>query len=107
MEGDNLRRLYEQLDEMQQKAVSEAVWDKEGYFRADRFKAKYGGTPVFATKGTSVLSAIIGAARHGSVCFCLTMIATTTLGKAGSCRATCNNGCRPSCRARRAQAQNH
>ena len=37
MEGDNLRRLYEQLDEMQQKAVSEAVWDKEGYFRADRF----------------------------------------------------------------------
>ena len=50
MEGDNLRRLYEQLDEMQQKAVSEAVWDKEGYFRADRFKAKYGGTPVFATK---------------------------------------------------------
>ena len=41
MEGDNLRRLYEQLDEMQQKAVSEAVWDKEGYFRADRFKAKY------------------------------------------------------------------
>src|SRR5262249_22712950 len=50
MEGDNLRRLYEQLDELQQQAVSEAVWDKEGYFRADRFKAKYGGTPVFATK---------------------------------------------------------
>src|SRR5215510_13334380 len=50
MEGDNLRRLYEQLDEMQQQAVSEAVWDKEGYFRADRFQAKYGGTPIFATK---------------------------------------------------------
>ena len=25
MEGDNLRRLYEQLDEMQQQAVSEVV----------------------------------------------------------------------------------
>src|SRR4029453_15307379 len=49
-EGENLRRLYEQLDERQQKAVSEAVWDKAGYFRADRFKAKYGGRPVFAPK---------------------------------------------------------
>ena len=49
MEGEHLRCLYAQLDEMQQKAVSEAVWDKEGSFRADRFQAKYGGTPVFAT----------------------------------------------------------
>src|SRR5215211_508986 len=50
MAGDNLRRLYEQLDDMQRKAVSEAVWDEEGLFRSDRFKAKYGGLPVFARK---------------------------------------------------------
>lgn len=50
MEGENLQRLYEQLDEMQQKAVSEATWSEKGFFRSDRFKAKYGGSPVFAKK---------------------------------------------------------
>lgn len=50
MDGENLRRLFEQLDEMQQKAVSETTWDKEGFFHADRFKAKYGGLPVFSVK---------------------------------------------------------
>jgi hypothetical protein len=46
--GENLQGLYERLEELQQKAVSEAAWDKAGIFRADRFKAKYGGLPVFA-----------------------------------------------------------
>lgn len=50
MEGENLQQLYEKLDEMQQKALSEAVWSNDVFFHRDRFKAKYGGLPIFSVK---------------------------------------------------------
>ena len=48
--GDGLRALWEQLDDFQQKAVSELTHSPDGYFRADRFKARYGALPMFEQK---------------------------------------------------------
>ena len=48
--GESLQQLWNKLDNTQQKAVSEAAWDEEGYYRANRFKAKNGTLPVFTTK---------------------------------------------------------
>ncbi|MBS1808682.1 MAG: hypothetical protein JST84_10865 [Acidobacteria bacterium] len=48
--GDGLQILWGKLNDLQQKAVSEAVWDEEGRYQADRFKAKYNALPVFAQK---------------------------------------------------------
>lgn len=53
MAGEKLRNVYQRLDEMQQNAIKETVWDKEGWFRADRFGAKYGGMPVFSSNAES------------------------------------------------------
>lgn len=45
LEGENLRALWSQLDELQKAAVSEAVHSLDGCFHADRFRAKYGREP--------------------------------------------------------------
>ncbi len=50
--GASLRRLWDDLDEVQRLAVSEALHDAEG-FEADRFEAKYDAFPAgFARLGT-------------------------------------------------------
>jgi hypothetical protein len=48
--GENLRALWEQLDEKQKLAVAETIYSVDGIFNADRFRAKYGALPVFGTK---------------------------------------------------------
>lgn len=55
LEGENLRQLWEQLDETQKNAVGETLYAADGLFHAGRFRAKYGRSPVFATtpKGSS------------------------------------------------------
>lgn len=50
VEGDALRRLWEQLDGMQRKAVSEVVHSPDGLFHAERFQARYGGQPNWGTR---------------------------------------------------------
>jgi hypothetical protein len=50
LSGEQLRALWEQLDETQKLAVAETIYSAEGAFNADRFKAKYGQLPVFGTK---------------------------------------------------------
>jgi hypothetical protein len=50
LEGDGLRKLWEQLDETQRKAVSEVVHSPDGLFRAERFQARYGGQPNWGTR---------------------------------------------------------
>lgn len=50
LEGDALRKLWEQLDETQQAAVSEVVHSPDGLFRAERFQARYGGQPNWGTR---------------------------------------------------------
>lgn len=49
LEGDALRRLWEQLDGTQRAAVSEVVHSPDGLFRAERFQARYGGQPNWGT----------------------------------------------------------
>ncbi len=51
--GAALRKLWEQLDEMDQAAISEAAHDPDGRYDADRFYAKYGGEPASFAKGSS------------------------------------------------------
>ena len=48
--GETLQILWSKLDDIQQKAVSEAVWDNEGRFQSERFKAKYNALPAFSIK---------------------------------------------------------
>ncbi|MBV9928108.1 MAG: helicase-associated domain-containing protein [Acidobacteria bacterium] len=49
LEGEGLRRLWEQLDGTQRAAVSEVVHSPDGLFRAERFQARYGGQPNWGT----------------------------------------------------------
>ncbi len=50
LEGDGLRRLWAQLDETQQAAVSEVVHSPDGLFRAERFQARTGRQPDWGTR---------------------------------------------------------
>ena len=51
--GESLRRLWDDLDETQRFAVSEALHDPESGFHPKRFKAKYGALPAgFGRLGT-------------------------------------------------------
>ena len=51
--GESLRRLWDDLDETQRFAVSEALHDPESGFHPERFKAKYGALPAgFGRLGT-------------------------------------------------------
>jgi hypothetical protein len=50
LEGDSLRRLWDQLDGTQQAAVSEVVRSPDGLFRAERFQARYGRQPDWGTR---------------------------------------------------------
>ena len=51
--GESLRRLWDELDEKQRFAVSEALHDPYGGFHPERFKAKYGALPAgFSGSGT-------------------------------------------------------
>ncbi len=45
LQGDGLLRLWGQLSELAQKAVSEAVHDSDGPLDMNRFEAKYGALP--------------------------------------------------------------
>ena len=47
--GESLRRLWDDLDEIQKSAVSEALYGVEGGFNPDQFKAKYGALPAGAS----------------------------------------------------------
>jgi len=48
--GPDLRDLFDQLDDLQRKAVAETIRSNSAVFEEDRFKAKYGALPVFGTK---------------------------------------------------------
>jgi hypothetical protein len=50
LEGDSLRRLWGQLDEVQRAAVSEVVHSPDGLFRAERFQARTGRQPDWGTR---------------------------------------------------------
>jgi len=50
LSDDSLRKLWDQLDETQRLAVAETVHADSPVFQANRFKAKYGKSPVFKTK---------------------------------------------------------
>jgi hypothetical protein len=52
LDGERLRALWEQLDDLQQKAVSETIYSAAGVFEARRFAAKYGQLPHLGTKDT-------------------------------------------------------
>jgi len=45
--GDRLQTVWRTLDELQRAAVAEVVHSEGTYFRADRFRAKYGSDPVW------------------------------------------------------------
>ena len=51
LEGNGLRNLWEQLDSVQQAAISETVHSSNFQFERERFKAKYGELPKFGTWG--------------------------------------------------------
>ena len=63
LEGERLHALWERLDDLQQKAVSEAIHTDDGVFKADKFRAKYGQLPSFGTKknpwGSSVTPSLL------------------------------------------------
>ena len=51
--GSALRRLWEQLDEMDQAAIAEAAHHPDGKYDADQFDAKYSGEPGSFARGSS------------------------------------------------------
>lgn len=54
LEGESLRALWSQLDQLQQAAVAEATYAPDGLFHADRFEAKYGGQPSWGSKNNRI-----------------------------------------------------
>ncbi len=50
LEGERLKALWERLDDLQQKAVSEAIHSTDGRFDRAQFQAKYGDLPDFGTR---------------------------------------------------------
>ena len=61
--GGSLRRLWDDLDETQRFAVSEALHDPESGFHPERFKAKYGALPTgfsrYVTPESSLLRLLL------------------------------------------------
>jgi hypothetical protein len=53
LEGERLQTLWERLDDLQQKAVSEAIYAPDGVFDRTKFQAKYGELPNFGTETRS------------------------------------------------------
>jgi len=51
LEGENLRTIWNKLDQLQQSAVAEVVHSSESQFDRTRFKAKYNSLPNFGTSG--------------------------------------------------------
>jgi hypothetical protein len=49
LEGDGVRRVWEQLDETQRAAVAEVVHSSETVFDGERFRAKYGKLPAWGS----------------------------------------------------------
>ena len=49
LEGKRLHALWARLDDLQQKAVQEAIYAPEGVFDRAQFQAKYGELPSFGT----------------------------------------------------------
>lgn len=47
MSGDNLKRIWAQLDTFQQLAVAEVLYHPQGIFEGAKFRAKYGQSPAF------------------------------------------------------------
>ncbi len=50
LDGERLKALWERLDDLQQKAVSEAIHSYDGVFDRARFQAKYDDLPDFGTR---------------------------------------------------------
>lgn len=50
LSGERLRALWERLDGTQKLAVAETIYADESVFNSARFRARYGGLPVFGTK---------------------------------------------------------
>jgi hypothetical protein len=50
LEGERLQALWERLDDLQQKAVSETIYSADGLFDRAQFQAKYGELPDFGTR---------------------------------------------------------
>src|SRR5581483_7484642 len=46
----HLRAFWQQLDATQQNAVRETLYSAEGFFNAERFRARYGSLPNFGEK---------------------------------------------------------
>ena len=66
LEGERLQALWARLDDLQQKAVQEAIYAPEGVFDRAQFQAKYGelpsfGTPVQRSWGSSSPQAVAAA----------------------------------------------
>ncbi|MDJ0577198.1 MAG: hypothetical protein QNJ65_18825 [Xenococcaceae cyanobacterium MO_234.B1] len=51
LQGDTLGKLWTELDELQQAAISEVVYSDSSQFEGQRFKAKYGKLPNFGILG--------------------------------------------------------
>ena len=51
LQGDTLGKLWTELDELQQAAISEVVYSNSSQFEGQQFKAKYGKLPNFDILG--------------------------------------------------------
>ncbi len=51
LQGDTLGKLWTELDELQQAAISEVVYSDSSQFEGQQFKAKYGKLPNFGILG--------------------------------------------------------
>ena len=51
MAGEGLRAVWDSLDELQRAAVAEGVYSHPTPFNAGLFRAKYGGDPIWGSKG--------------------------------------------------------
>jgi hypothetical protein len=54
----HVKALYNQLDDLQQKAVAEAIYDPKGRFDEDKFAAKYGRKPSWKKDGEKKIGAM-------------------------------------------------
>lgn len=52
--GPGLQQIWNELDELQQAAVAEAVYCTDGRFEAEQFEAKYGKLPKWETRGSFI-----------------------------------------------------
>jgi hypothetical protein len=49
--GAGLQKVWQSLDELQRAAVAEVVHSEENHFPGYRFRAKYGGDPIWESVG--------------------------------------------------------